>query len=980
MDKKLFSEFMTPAAANRPQPFWSLNDKLTEAEMFRQIDEMSAQGYGGFFMHSRVGLVTGYLSEEWMRLNKACALYARERGLQAWLYDEDMWPSGYASGVVTKRNPAFRLKSLVRLEGETPAAGDAVISVSGGVTYAVRVMPDTARFNGGAYIDTLNPDAVGSFLEATHEKYAKYMGELFGGAIKGIFTDEPCYAIEFFGAAPHVPYSENLFREFKLVRGYDVADRLEELFVDCGEFRRTRYDYYSLCAGLFRRNYAAQYADWCKKHNLKFVGHFGCEDSLKEQIWAQGAVMPLYKYLDVPGADKLMRPNAQLSAIKQVVSAAAQLNKPFSLCECFAGRGQDCGISGRKRISDWLAALGISFFNAHLFPYSIRGERKRDYPPALSPHQPWWRDERKYSDYLGRLSMLNERSREAAPVLLLQPMAEAYSLYKPQAAPELDELDAKFAGLSLEFTRNAIGYHYGDDDLIREFGRAEGESFWVGEACYEHVVIPFCGYMAPDTADKLAAFSAGGGKVYAVGRAPEHCFGREKLPEILFESVFAGAREAAEFFREVSGIPVTGGDSVTASVRKTEAGHIVFLCNASEREAHSVKFGAGRKGVLEIEGKVYIVSAMTGEVFFAAESLEALPEIKLLPCGSLTLFAGEAERVFNSVKNCPPPFTEDGAILAELKEAGRADFRFVRAESENVLPLCYADFQAGNGETEKNLHVSQIWHERFYPLADETPFCMEYFFEAESVPEGKVFAVIENAENLERITVNGVTVVPLRKRGEAQLRDDKCYLDASFTKTDIGGYVRPGKNSLLIQGRKCSNITGICMHRPVVPGEPHFATEAETAYITGGFDLAAVSGGGYAIAKSGSCENKGMAGYPFYCGSAVFAAEVFAGEGEAPYLAFEGGGFATMELFADGVSLGKRVTAPYLYELKGLRGRVKLEARITGTLFGLTGPHGIRGYAGLKWVDPGLFNDQALRTDDAVPVEMKIGEAILLCD
>ena len=94
MARSELNKLANPSALMRPAPFWSWNDKLDEAELRRQIREMAAKGWGSYFMHSRVGLVTGYLSDEWMRLVNACAEEAAKTGTYAWLYDEDKWPSG----------------------------------------------------------------------------------------------------------------------------------------------------------------------------------------------------------------------------------------------------------------------------------------------------------------------------------------------------------------------------------------------------------------------------------------------------------------------------------------------------------------------------------------------------------------------------------------------------------------------------------------------------------------------------------------------------------------------------------------------------------------------------------------------------------------------------------------------------------------------------------------------------------------------
>lgn len=82
----------------RPVPFWSWNDKLEPDELRRQIGAMQDAGMGGFFMHARGGLETEYLSEDWFRAVEASVDEAKKRGMQAWCYDENGWPSGFAGG------------------------------------------------------------------------------------------------------------------------------------------------------------------------------------------------------------------------------------------------------------------------------------------------------------------------------------------------------------------------------------------------------------------------------------------------------------------------------------------------------------------------------------------------------------------------------------------------------------------------------------------------------------------------------------------------------------------------------------------------------------------------------------------------------------------------------------------------------------------------------------------------------------------
>ena len=98
-DKTLFEN---PTSEYKGAPFWAWNCKLEEKELLWQIEQFKEMGFGGFHMHSRSGLDTEYLSEEFMNMVKACVKKAKEEKMFAYLYDEDRWPSGAAGGLATK--------------------------------------------------------------------------------------------------------------------------------------------------------------------------------------------------------------------------------------------------------------------------------------------------------------------------------------------------------------------------------------------------------------------------------------------------------------------------------------------------------------------------------------------------------------------------------------------------------------------------------------------------------------------------------------------------------------------------------------------------------------------------------------------------------------------------------------------------------------------------------------------------------------
>ena len=111
----LYEIFKNPGAEWRGKPFWSWNGELDREELLRQTNIMKEMGFGGHFMHSRAGLVTEYLSDEWFDHINAVADESEKLGIEAWLYDEDRYPSGSAGGIVTK-DPKYRCKAIVNHE------------------------------------------------------------------------------------------------------------------------------------------------------------------------------------------------------------------------------------------------------------------------------------------------------------------------------------------------------------------------------------------------------------------------------------------------------------------------------------------------------------------------------------------------------------------------------------------------------------------------------------------------------------------------------------------------------------------------------------------------------------------------------------------------------------------------------------------------------------------------------------------------
>lgn len=124
MIQNLKEQFLHPSDEFTLIPFWFWNDALDEKEITRQINDFCAKGINGFVIHPRMGIPEDipYLSDKFMHYVKYTVEEAHKRSMQVVLYDEAMYPSGSAHGMVVKDNPEYATRAL-RME-EAPIAGE----------------------------------------------------------------------------------------------------------------------------------------------------------------------------------------------------------------------------------------------------------------------------------------------------------------------------------------------------------------------------------------------------------------------------------------------------------------------------------------------------------------------------------------------------------------------------------------------------------------------------------------------------------------------------------------------------------------------------------------------------------------------------------------------------------------------------------------------------------------------------------------
>lgn len=484
----------------RPMPFWSWNDMLNDEQIIYQIEEMHEKGIGGFVIHARAGLKTPYMENDWFHFVQTAITTAAKFKMKVWIYDENGWPSGFGNGKVNGKGEKYQQKYL-RMEKECIHREHSIKEVDG-IHFYYECNP--------FYVDNLNADVVKVFIGEVYEKYY----EKFGNTIEGFFTDEPQLSRD------GIPWSECLPEFYKQEYGEDLLEHLPELFLDRGDHKKTRVQFWRMLTILFSESYVGQIGKWCHDHALKLTGHLLLEETLESQLTTNGACMPSYYYFDVPGVDWLGGQKKDILSgadyplsFKQVESVAHQFGKQQILSESFAAAGHDLSFSEMRGLVEWQMVRGINVLCPHLQGYSNRGVRKRDFPPAMYLQQPWWDVYKKQNDYLGMVGACLGKGTPVFHTLLIHNISSAWADYTPLHREKIQKYQEAMEKTMQRLEQLHILFHLGDEILMEKYAYVENGKLVMGKQEYDLIILPKHCVLLDATRRLLKEFQRQGGRI-----------------------------------------------------------------------------------------------------------------------------------------------------------------------------------------------------------------------------------------------------------------------------------------------------------------------------------------------------------------------------------------------------------------------------------------------------------------------------------
>jgi hypothetical protein len=444
--------------ADFPSIFWKWNDRLVPRDIARRVRDLHAWGIRSFLIHPMPddfrkedffgGMTTPYLSPAFFRAVRAAVEQAAELGMEVWIYDEAGWPSGQAGGLILRKWPQLRARVMT---------------------------PDGLRETTPARADLLHPETTPRFLELTHERYRRAVGEFFGTVIPGVFTDEPTVPGQV--GTPRLPWTPDLPEEFARRTGRELEPLLPALF---GRGRtpaadQARRAFAEVWTSLFAERFFDPMRRYCHAHGLVLVGHLLGDQSLRGHARCNGDFLKIIGRLDEPGIDTVwgqISPGRRREFFPTFASSA--LTRPGQRCwsEPFAAYGFGLTVQEMKRVADIQLAQGINKFAPMYVQLSRRagrwigtGTRCLDWAPDAAAYPLLDR-------YLAETGRHIREARLFRPVRVPYPVRDLWARYGRRTSTPFNRLAGELLGRNVGFLFDPQAPAAGVEELTRAFEAA----------------------------------------------------------------------------------------------------------------------------------------------------------------------------------------------------------------------------------------------------------------------------------------------------------------------------------------------------------------------------------------------------------------------------------------------------------------------------------------------------------------------------
>lgn len=431
----LINDVLNERYDNHVLPFFWQKDNTSDELVIDYIEKMFNADIHAFCVESRP--FTGFLTDSWWQRMDLILKEAKKRKMKVWILDDVHFPTGYANGAVKKHDKLGKrvLKHHIinvigpekdmALHIHQPYPADpgaiflAAIAVQEGKTLNLGrdIRDDYLYFDLPAgrwdvyvmtistitdvapdYINVVDRQSCRLLIDTVYESHYAHYSEEFGKTIAGFFSDEPGFQNEkgrksdsLIGKDMPLPWSTEVQTQLLSEFGDDYVYQLPHLWrVINGRTPKIRKKFMDIVTRLYQHNFTEQIGDWCRAHNVKYIGHI-IEDRESHARLGVGAGHYFRSLTgqDMSGSDIIsnqLMPGLDSGdntwargkwdgeffhyMIGKMTASLANINPQMhgnAMCEVFGAYGWHEGLPLMKWILDHQVAQGINYFVPHAF-------------------------------------------------------------------------------------------------------------------------------------------------------------------------------------------------------------------------------------------------------------------------------------------------------------------------------------------------------------------------------------------------------------------------------------------------------------------------------------------------------------------------------------------------------------------------------------------------------------------------------------
>ena len=569
----LKERFKKPSIEYWPRPLWFWNAAVTGDEIASQMQAYrDLCGYGGLgILPFQDKFRPEYLSEEYFEVYKRALETAKQLGMTMCLYDEFGFPSGsagaghgdgiarfqqlYPNETISQLNkiekeingstvyeteiPEGKLMGVVAMEVNSLKRVDITWQVTNGkLKWNVpagkwKVMIFNCVKSNEPIVDYLNPLAVRHYTNITHDEYYDHFKAYFGSVISGSFFDEP----SMFHAQRRM-WTVIFNDEFENKYGFSPAILYPALWYDIGfETQPARNYLFGFRAELYAKGFTKEVNDWSVDHGVTATGHTAPEEVLNP-VNSSGDLMKSFKYLEIPGIDKIGGDRPAERFYKLISSSAYNWDKSLVMSETYGAMGtfgKEGDITWNEIFSIAMDQYtkGINMLIPHAVWYDVNNVT---YKPELSHRNPLYADSLKvFSEFLSRLNyILQNKGRHVADIAILYPIhtLQGDHFFDGPKGPsdEWFKGDVVVTKIDYDDVSNWLTNYAGKDftfihpevldekcSVIDGILHLENKMNWEE---FKIIVIPSCKTISVSNLQKIKDFYEGGGSIVFTTRLP----------------------------------------------------------------------------------------------------------------------------------------------------------------------------------------------------------------------------------------------------------------------------------------------------------------------------------------------------------------------------------------------------------------------------------------------------------------------------